>query len=79
MRQLIVSFAQKHLPKADQKVLFREMFDLLSLFAISWSPIVEAELDISVYFADPYLTWQKGSNENSNGLFRESFLKRGQF
>ena len=40
----------------------------------NWAEIEQA-LNCDVYFADPYCAWQKGTNENSNGLLREFYPK----
>ncbi|MFA5762837.1 MAG: IS30 family transposase [Bacilli bacterium] len=36
---------------------------------------IEKELNCEVYFCDTFCAWQKGSNENANGLLREFFPK----
>lgn len=36
---------------------------------------VQATLGLSVYFAHPYHSWERGSNENCNGLLRRFFPK----
>lgn len=37
------------------------------------------ELGMATYFADPYSSWQRGSNEYHNGLFRRYFPKKTDF
>lgn len=37
--------------------------------------VIEEALHCDMYFADPYCAWQKGTNENLNGLLREFYPK----
>ena len=69
MAKAIIS-ALSELPDAAVKTI---TCDRGAEFA-NWQTI-EKELNCSIYFADPYCAWQKGTNENLNGLLREFYPK----
>ena len=62
--------ALSKLPKSAVKTI---TCDRGSEFA-DWRRI-EKELNCDMYFADHYCAWQKGTNENLNGLLREFYPK----
>ena len=45
----------------------------------AWHWLIEDELQIPVYFCDPYCAWQRGTVENTNGLLRQYFPRKRDF
>lgn len=79
----------KLLPDRKEESVTKAIIELLSEFPqelvktitcdrgkefAGWKKIEES-LNCDMYFADPYCAWQKGTNENSNGLLREYYPK----
>lgn len=78
-----------HLAGQDSDTLHRAIVDRMAdlpptlLRSITWDQGTEmarhrsiaADLRINVYFCDSHSPWQRGSNENTNGLLRDYFPK----
>ena len=61
-------------PKVMRKTLTVDNGKEFSLFKQ-----LEEKTGLTIYFADPYAAWQRGLNENTNGLLRQYFPKGVNF
>ena len=64
----------------DTKKLFKK-YDIKSITydngsEFSLHKLITRDTNIPIYFAYPYHSWERGSNENTNGLIRQFFPKR---
>jgi len=41
--------------------------------------MISSELKVDFFFAKPYHSWERGANENTNGLLRQYFPKKTSF
>lgn len=64
----------RHIPRALRKTL-----TLDNGAEFSSCPQLAENLGLAVYYADPYAAWQRGANEQVNGLLRRFFPKTTDF
>ena len=82
---ILLHLPDEHDAEHVQQAIIDKMASLPKLLrnSLAWGQGAElaphkrigASLDMAVYFCDPHSPWQRGTNENTNGLLRQYFPK----
>lgn len=82
---LLLHLPDNHGPAAVQEAIVAKMAGLPAIMrrTLTWDQGIEmrnhvtiaAATELDVYFCDPHSPWQRGTNENTNGLLRQWFAK----
>lgn len=75
--KLLTMLALKHFRRLPKKK--RKTCTLDNGVEFSDWEMLERKTDMTVYFAYPYHAWERGTNENTNGLLRQYFPKTMDF
>ena len=91
-RSTSMLFMRKLKKGKNAKELARTVIHLLSPFKehvksittdngteFAYHEMIGKSLGVTIYFADPYASWQKGAIENANGLIRQYVPKTETF
>ena len=65
--------------QAEGQSLMRSAMTQLNLSARAYHEQIAEALHLKFYFAHPYAAWERGTNENTNGLLRQYFPKKHDF
>lgn len=82
---MLLHLPDDHGALAVQEAIVAKMAQLPAILrrTLTWDQGIEmanhaaiaAATDLDIYFCDPHSPWQRGSNENTNGLLRQYFAK----
>jgi transposase, IS30 family len=82
---LLLHLPEDHGAAAVQQAMIAKMSELPKILrqTLTWDQgremanhaEIAAATDLDIYFCDPHSPWQRGSNENTNGLLRQYFPK----
>jgi IS30 family transposase len=83
---MLLHLPENHGAVAVQEAIVAKMVELPAVLrkTLTWDQGIEmanhaaiaAATELDIYFCDPHSPWQRGSNENTNGLLRQYFPTR---